>query len=98
MTILKDQVEQVANLARLKLTEEQKEHFTKQLNNILCFAEKLNELDTEQVKPTSHICTMSNVMREDKIIPSLSREKTLMNAPDQKDGMFRVPAVFEEGR
>ncbi|MBA4542836.1 MULTISPECIES: Asp-tRNA(Asn)/Glu-tRNA(Gln) amidotransferase subunit GatC [Thermoactinomyces] len=96
MTISKEQVQKVAALARLKLTEQEADQYTVQLNNILQFAEKLNELETEQVEPTSHVLPMANVLREDEVVPSLPREKALANAPDQQDGMFRVPAVFEE--
>ncbi|WP_044642008.1 Asp-tRNA(Asn)/Glu-tRNA(Gln) amidotransferase subunit GatC [Risungbinella massiliensis] len=95
MAINQEQVERVAALARLKLTEAEKEQFTEQLNKILQFADKLNELDTENVEPTSHVLPMKNVMREDEVRESLDREKVLQNAPDQQDGMFRVPAVFE---
>ncbi|WP_028777875.1 Asp-tRNA(Asn)/Glu-tRNA(Gln) amidotransferase subunit GatC [Shimazuella kribbensis] len=96
MSINRAQVEHVAKLARLSLSEEEKTQFTSQLNDILQFAEKLNELDTDHVEPTSHVYPVTNVMREDTIKPSLDREKVLLNAPDQKDGSFRVPAVFEE--
>ncbi|GGE26497.1 aspartyl/glutamyl-tRNA(Asn/Gln) amidotransferase subunit C [Marinithermofilum abyssi] len=96
MAISREQVEHVARLARLSLTEEEAERYTEQLNDILDFAEKLNELDTDDVEPTSHVLPMANVLREDERRPSLPREKALANAPDQKDGMFRVPAVFEE--
>ncbi|MFD1397278.1 Asp-tRNA(Asn)/Glu-tRNA(Gln) amidotransferase subunit GatC [Kroppenstedtia eburnea] len=96
MAISKEQVEHVAQLARLSLTEEEARLYTGQLNDILQFAEKLNELDTEGVEPTSHVLPMANVLREDEKRPSLDREQALQNAPDQKDGMFRVPDVFEE--
>jgi aspartyl-tRNA(Asn)/glutamyl-tRNA(Gln) amidotransferase subunit C len=66
------------------------------LNDILQFAEKLNQLDTEQIEPTSHVLPIENVLRDDEVRPSIPREKALLNAPDQKNGMFRVPAVFEE--
>lgn len=96
MSISKEEVQKVAFLARLKLTEQEADQFTGQLNDILRFAEKLNELDTDQVEPTSHVLPMANVMREDEVKPSVSREKALSNAPEEQDGMFRVPAVFEE--
>jgi aspartyl-tRNA(Asn)/glutamyl-tRNA(Gln) amidotransferase subunit C len=96
MSINRAQVEHVAKLARLSLSGEEKTQFTSQLNDILQFAEKLNELDTDDVEPTSHVYPVTNVMREDVVKPSLDREKVLLNAPDQKDGLFRVPAVFEE--
>jgi aspartyl-tRNA(Asn)/glutamyl-tRNA(Gln) amidotransferase subunit C len=96
MAISKEEVYKVAELARLKLSEEEAERFTSQLNDILEFANKLNELDTDHVEPTSHVLPMINVMREDEVRPSLDREKVLKNAPEHQDGMFRVPAVFEE--
>ncbi|KPC72561.1 Asp-tRNA(Asn)/Glu-tRNA(Gln) amidotransferase subunit GatC [Laceyella sacchari] len=95
MSISKEQVQKVAMLGRLKLSEEEAEQYTTQLNDILQFVEKLNELDTENVEPTSHVLPMQNVLREDEVRPSLERDKALANAPEQQDGMFRVPAVFE---
>ncbi|SMO77560.1 Asp-tRNA(Asn)/Glu-tRNA(Gln) amidotransferase subunit GatC [Melghirimyces algeriensis] len=96
MAISKEQVRHVAKLARLSLTDEEVQMYTGQMNDILTFAEKLNELDTENVEPTSHVLDMANVLREDQNRPSLDRDQTLRNAPDKQDGMFRVPAVFEE--
>jgi len=89
-------VQHVARLARLSLNQEEVERFTVQLNDILRFVEKLNELDTEDVEPTSHVLPMANVLREDEVRPSWPRDKVLVNAPEQKDGLFRVPPVFEE--
>lgn len=96
MSISKEQVVHVASLARLKLTDTEIESYTNQLNTILQFSEKLNELDTEGIEPTSHTVVMQNVLREDVIRPSLSRGEALVNAPEQQDGMFRVPAIFQE--
>ncbi|MDR6225783.1 Asp-tRNA(Asn)/Glu-tRNA(Gln) amidotransferase subunit GatC [Desmospora profundinema] len=96
MAISKEQVEHVAKLARLNLDEKEARLYTEQLNDILRFAEKLNELDTDGVEPTSHVLPMANVLREDEEKPSLPREKALLNASDQQDGMFRVPPVFDE--
>jgi aspartyl-tRNA(Asn)/glutamyl-tRNA(Gln) amidotransferase subunit C len=96
MAISKEQVQHVAHLARLSLTEKEVEQFTTQLNDILHFAEKLNELDTDNVEPTTHVLPLANVLREDEVRPSISRDKALANAPEKRDGMFRVPAVFEE--
>ncbi|AEV17695.1 Asp-tRNA(Asn)/Glu-tRNA(Gln) amidotransferase subunit GatC [Geobacillus sp. FSL K6-0789] len=90
-----DQVKHVADLARLAITDEEAEMFTKQLDAIITFAEQLNELDTENVPPTSHVLDMRNVMREDIPEPGLPREEVLKNAPDQQDGQFRVPAILE---
>lgn len=95
MSISKDDVLHVANLARLRLTDEEVETYTKQLSDILEFAGKLNELDTENVEPTSHSFKVVNVMREDEERPSVSREDALRNAPDSEDGQIKVPAVLE---
>jgi aspartyl-tRNA(Asn)/glutamyl-tRNA(Gln) amidotransferase subunit C len=93
--ISKDEVKHVAHLARLAITEEEAEMFQKQLDAIITFAEQLNELDTDQVEPTSHVLHMKNVMREDKPAKGLPIEEVLKNAPDQKDGQIRVPAILE---
>ena len=95
MSITIKDVEHVANLARLDLSEDEKSKFAEQLNAILKYAEKLNELDTEDVPPTSHVLPIANVMREDEKRPSMPVEKVMANAPDEEDGMFRVPAVLE---
>lgn len=95
MSITAKDVEHVANLARLKLSEEETEQFAGQLNAILKYAEKLAELDTEGVEPTSHVLPLSNVMREDEARPSWPIEKLLANAPEEEDGQFKVPAVLE---
>jgi aspartyl-tRNA(Asn)/glutamyl-tRNA(Gln) amidotransferase subunit C len=93
--ITRKEVEHVANLARLQLTEEEAERFTKDLNAILEFAAKLDELDTSNVPPTSHATDVKNVMREDRNRPSIPRDEALRNAPEEEDGQFKVPAVFE---
>ncbi|WP_242310575.1 Asp-tRNA(Asn)/Glu-tRNA(Gln) amidotransferase subunit GatC, partial [Bacillus cereus group sp. BfR-BA-01524] len=71
------------------------EKFQKQLDAIVTFAEQLNELDTTDVKPTTHVLTMKNVMREDVAEKGLPVEEVLKNAPDHKDNQIRVPAVLE---
>jgi aspartyl-tRNA(Asn)/glutamyl-tRNA(Gln) amidotransferase subunit C len=95
MSISIKDVEHVANLARLDLTESEKEQFTGQLNAILKYAEKLNELNTDDVAPTSHAFEIKNVTREDVTKPSLPIEKVLLNAPDDEDDQIKVPAVLE---
>ncbi len=95
MSVTIKDVEHVANLARLELTDEEKAQFTEQMNAILKYAEKLNELDTSGVAPTSHVLDVKNVMREDEQRPSWPIEKVMKNAPDEEDGQFRVPAVLE---
>lgn len=95
MSISVNDVEHVASLARLRLTEEEKQLYTEQLNTIINYANKLSSLDTEGVVPTSHILPLVNVMRKDERKPSLPMDKVLKNAPDDEDGQFRVPAVLE---
>ena len=95
MSISIKDVEHVANLARLELSESEKEQFAGQLNAILKYAEKLNELDTENVAPTSHAFEISNVTRKDVTKPSLPIEKVLLNAPDDEENQIKVPAVLE---
>ncbi|WP_276357785.1 Asp-tRNA(Asn)/Glu-tRNA(Gln) amidotransferase subunit GatC [Cohnella caldifontis] len=95
MSISAKDVEHVADLARLDLSDEEKDRFAGQLNAILKYAEKLNELDTDGVEPTSHVLPLANVMREDEVRPSWPIEKVLANAPDEEDGQFKVPAVLE---
>ncbi|GAB2670943.1 Asp-tRNA(Asn)/Glu-tRNA(Gln) amidotransferase subunit GatC [Paenibacillus thermoaerophilus] len=95
MSISVQDVEHVAKLARLKLSDQEKEQFTVQLNAILKYAEKLNELDTEGVPPTSHVIPIANVMREDVVRESLPLDKVMRNAPEEEDGQFKVPAVLE---
>ncbi|HXH08171.1 MAG TPA: Asp-tRNA(Asn)/Glu-tRNA(Gln) amidotransferase subunit GatC [Alphaproteobacteria bacterium] len=89
-------VEHVAELARLQLTPEEKERFSAQLNEILTYVGKLNELDTTQVEPTSHVIPMANVWRDDEVRPSLDRELVLQNAPDASHFFFKVPRIIEE--
>ncbi|MGJ7919299.1 Asp-tRNA(Asn)/Glu-tRNA(Gln) amidotransferase subunit GatC [Neobacillus sp. LXY-4] len=90
-----DQVKHVAHLARLAITEEEAEKFTKQLDAIITFAEQLNELDTDNVEPTSHVLELKNVLREDIPQKGLPREEVLKNAPEQQDGQIKVPAIIE---
>ncbi|KGE20937.1 Asp-tRNA(Asn)/Glu-tRNA(Gln) amidotransferase subunit GatC [Paenibacillus wynnii] len=95
MSITVKDVQHVAKLARLQLSPEEEATFTEQMNAILQYAEKLNELDTENVKPTTHVLQVSNVMRDDVIKESLSQDEVLLNAPDHEEGHFKVPAVLE---
>ena len=95
--ITKKDVEHVAKLARLHLGEKEKEKFTQQLDKILKFMDKLNELDTKNVKPLAHIMPLKNVWRQDRKEKSLSREEILFNAPemDKSGKFFKVPKVIE---
>jgi len=96
MRISKDDVTKVAELARLEVTEEETKIFTEQLGNILEYIEKLNELDTDNVEPTSHVLDISTPLREDKVVKWLSIEEVLQNAPESEDNFFVVPQVIED--
>jgi aspartyl-tRNA(Asn)/glutamyl-tRNA(Gln) amidotransferase subunit C len=95
MKITKQEVEHVAKLARLELSEQDKDRLTDQLSNILTYVEKLNELDTKGVEPTSHVLDISNVMRDDRPGESLLQERALSNAPDKAAGHYKVPKIIE---
>ncbi|HEY5595460.1 MAG TPA: Asp-tRNA(Asn)/Glu-tRNA(Gln) amidotransferase subunit GatC [Nitrospiria bacterium] len=96
MELSKDEVEYVAKLARLTVSEEEKEAFSRQLSEILTYVGKLNELDTSKVEPTSHVLDLSNVFRDDAVRESLSPADVLANAPDRDNNHFRVPKIIEE--
>ena len=93
--ISEEQVKYVAHLARLSFNDEEIKTFTTQLDDIIGFAEQLNELDTEGIEPTTHVLDMYNVMRKDEVQPSLPREEALKNAPLQEDGQIKVPMIME---
>lgn len=90
------EVEHVARLARLELTAEEKERMRAQLDSILSYIDKLNELDTSGVEATSHVIPMVNVMREDEVRSSLPQEEALVNAPDREGEFFKVPRIIED--
>lgn len=95
MPVTKKDVEHIAELARLTLKEGQLEEFTRSLNEILTYVEKLNELDTSNVEPLSYPVGGDNVFREDVVKPSIDREEALRNAPDRSELFFKVPKVIE---
>lgn len=92
MITIKD-VEHVAKLARLELTEEEKEKFSKQLGDVLMYVEQMNEVDTSNVEPLSHVVDFNNVMREDEIHYDCTKEQLMKNAPEEENGFFRVPKI-----
>lgn len=94
MPVSRDDVEYVAKLARIELTEEEKNTLTSQLNSILGHIEKLSELDTEGVEPTFHVFDVRNVFREDEVSPSLPTEEILKNAPVRDGNFFKVPKII----
>jgi aspartyl-tRNA(Asn)/glutamyl-tRNA(Gln) amidotransferase subunit C len=94
--ISRQDVEHVARLARLALTEAESARMQEQLSGILAYIDTLRALDTTGVEPTSHAVPLVNVMRADETRPSLSPEAALANAPDRSDGFFRVPRIIED--
>ena len=95
MKLSTQDVEYVAKLARLEVTNQEKEKFTAQLNDILLYIDKLNELDTTGVAPMSHAIAVTNAFREDKVSESLGTQRALANAPDARGEFFRVPKVID---
>ena len=96
MEISKQEVEHVAKLARLEITESEKDAFSRQLSGILTYIEQLKSIDTTGVEPTATVLEQTNVFREDTICPSLPVEHALANAPDAQDGYFQVPKILEQ--
>ena len=89
------EVEHVAQLARLHFSPEKIEQFTRQINSILEYMGKLNELDTKGIEPTSHAVPLPTAWREDRVNPSLDPEKILSGAPERADFFVVVPKVIE---
>jgi len=94
MKITKKEVEHVANLARLTLSDEELEVMTGQLDTILSYVDKLEELDTSNVEVTTHVFSITNAFREDLVTESLSRSESLANAPLQNGESFQVPKII----
>ena len=95
MKITRAEVEHVARLARLGLSDEEQETFTGQMDAILAYVDKLNELDTSGIVPTAHAVPMENAFRDDEMTPSIGIDNALANAPDRVESFFRVPKVIE---
>ena len=93
MKITKDEVLYVADLARLDLDEASIDKFAGQIGKILDYVDKLNEIDTEGIRPTSHAISLTNAFREDEQKEHLERDRALANAPEKEDGNFIVPKV-----
>ncbi len=89
------QIEQVANLSRIKLTDNEKNIFREQLTGILGYIEKLNELDTDDVQPMAYATSIKNVFREDQKKSSFPRQEILELSPSSANGFFKVPKVLE---
>ncbi len=94
MELTKELINHIAELAHLKLTEEEIEKFQKELSQILDYVNQLNEVDTSNVDPLHHPLSLTNVFREDKVKESIEREEALKNAPDSTNEFFKVPKVI----
>ncbi len=95
MMLTREQVEHVANLAKLALTEDEIEMYRQQLSAILEYAAILESLDTDAIPPTATVLPLRNVMREDQVAPSLKQADALSNAPSANEGFFQVKAILE---
>ena len=95
MKLTRAEVDHIAELAKLGLTEEEREKFREQLSAILEYAERLQRLDTEAIPPTATVLPLRNVMRPDEVEPSLPVEDILANAPQAEDSYFKVQAILE---
>jgi aspartyl-tRNA(Asn)/glutamyl-tRNA(Gln) amidotransferase subunit C len=92
--ISKEQIEHVAWLARIELTEDEKKAFTKQLNEILDYFKKIDAIDTSNIEPTFHVIDLVNVLRDDKVEPSLSKTDALKNAPQKEGSFIKAPKIL----
>ena len=96
MSVSTEEIENIANLARLNLNENEKEKLKGQVNQILEYVKKLNELNTDDIEPLSHTLELTNVFRKDEVQESLSQHKAPLNAPVKSDQFFRVPKVIKK--
>ena len=94
MAIGKEEVRHIARLANLDFSEEEIGRFTQQFNSILEHVASLDALDTSAIEPTSHVGSGSHTLRDDVLVPPLSREEALANAPESDRGYFKVPKVI----
>jgi aspartyl-tRNA(Asn)/glutamyl-tRNA(Gln) amidotransferase subunit C len=95
MPLTLEEVQHIAELAKLELTEEEQVRFLEQLSAVLDYAAQLRAVDTSAIPPTATVLPLRTVLRDDVVKPSLTREDLLANAPEQEAGCFRVPAVLE---
>ncbi len=95
MKLNRKDVEHVALLSRLELSDQELDKYTEQLDAILEYIDVLNQVDTSGVEPMAHVLDLRNVMRPDVVLPSLPREAALQNAPEPENGFFKVPKIVE---
>lgn len=96
MKVTREDVENVALLSRLSVSEDEMDKNIKELSDFLEYVDRLQQVDTENVAPTAHVLPLKNVFREDVVKPSLDRDAALSNAPEKDNGYFRVPKILEE--
>jgi aspartyl-tRNA(Asn)/glutamyl-tRNA(Gln) amidotransferase subunit C len=94
--ISKAEVEHIAWLARIELSEEEKQLFLKQFNDILAYFQKISEVDTESIEPTYHVIDLKNVFRSDEVKPSLPVEEALRNAPRREKTFIKAPRIVRK--
>ena len=95
MKVTRETIEHIADLARLNISEKEKDKLTLEMEKILSYVDKLNELDTSDVKPMEHVIPIQNVLREDMVKGSFEREKLMKCAPSHENGCYKVPKVVE---
>lgn len=95
MSVDKDTINKIAHLARLELSDSQQEEMVKHMNKIIDWMDVLNRVDTENVKPLTHMSVELNVLREDVVKETMTHEEALLNAPKKDSDYFRVPKVLE---
>lgn len=95
MKIDRQTIEKVSKLSRLELSEPEKDEFSKQLSDIITYVEKINELNTADVKPADHVVDLGNVFRKDEILKSIDKSEVEKIAPDFENGHFIVPRIIE---
>ncbi len=96
MKLEKEAIKHLAELARLELKDEEAAEFSHQLSEVLAYAGKVREAPVAGVEPTIHLLSLTNVLRDDEVKPSLPREEALANAPHREEGFYRVPKILEE--
>ena len=96
MKLTQKEVEYVANLARIQVSEAEKDQLSSQLSSILTYMQELNQVNIEGVSPMASVLSQANVLREDEVRESVTQDKAIANAPTAKDGMFQVPKIISE--
>lgn len=96
MRVDEKEVEKMAHLAKITLTDEEKKKYSLQLSDILKYVEQLNEIDTENIPPLSHVQEITNVFRQDRVFPSLKAEEVFKNAPEVYGPYYQVPKVIAD--